>query len=247
MRRAFVVLAALSLLLTAAIQPVAAGSSFYHSRSSGHFLQFSWIQLDTISGTDTRVPPGAQPRGNTHIGNAFAFSTSTGLAMVHGQIADLDCPVDFIPPFGGGHGGFQAFVEDPEPPEPPENPCTHIGFRQIFGDGIPLSIDRKLTSARLGGPGVTIGIYGAGDDPHGGPGELIANVPINTVFTGIGATAKSTFTSTWSDGVSSYSSRYSSTDRQAEMSGILGPMGYAPGLSGGFMSSYREMSRGRTR
>ena len=241
MRRTLVVLATLSLLIAALATPVAAGSSFFHSRSSGYTVDFSWIQLDRDSAGNRLPPMPSRPFGNTHIGFAFAFSTSSDGAFVHGQIADLDCPVDYVPPFGGGHGGFPAVGPEPEP----ENPCTHLGVRQIIGENIPLTIDRKLEFARLGGPGITVGIFGGGD-PHGGGGELLANVPINTTFTGIGSLVKSTFTETWSDGTSSYSSRYSQLSRQATMGGILGPMGYAEGLSGGSMSSFKEMSRQRT-
>jgi hypothetical protein len=249
MRRTLVVLATVSLLLAALASPVAAGSSFFHGRSSGHFVQFSWVQLDRDANGDRLPPLDSRPFGNTHIGWAFAFTTSTGLAVVQGEIADLDCPTDYTPPFGGGgHGGFGAFVEEEPEPEPePENPCVHIGIRQIFGENIPLTIDRKLEFGRLGGPGVVVGIYGSGDDPHGGPGELIVNVPINTTFTGIGPVSKSTSTTSWSDGTNSYTSRYVSQDRQAAMGGILGPMGYAEGLSGGSMSYFKESFRQRTR
>ena len=247
MRRAFVVLATLSLLLAALAQPVAASTSFFHGRSSGYFLQFSWVQLDRDANGERLPAMESRPFGNTHIGFAFVFTTSKGRAVVQGQIADLNCPTDYTPPFGGGHGGFADALDEPEPEPEPENPCTHLGLRQVFGENIPLSINRKLDFARLGGTGVTIGIYGSGDDPHGGPGELLVNVPINTTFRGIGAVTKSSFTSTWSDGTSTYTSRYTSRDRQATMGGILGPMGYAEGLSGGSMSQYRESSRQMTK
>jgi hypothetical protein len=247
MRRALIILASLSLLLAAMAQPVAAGGSFFHGRSSGYFLEFSWVQLDRDANGDRLPALGTRPFGNTHIGFAYAFSTSSGRAVVQGQIADLNCPTDFIPPFGGGHGGFSGAFDEPEPEPEPESPCTHIGVRQVFGDDIPLTIDRKLGFARLGGAGVLIGIYGSGDDPHGGPGELLVNVPINTTFTGVGTVSKSTGTSTGSDGTNSYTSRYTSLNRQATMGGVLGPMGYAEGLSGGAMSYFKESFRQRTR
>lgn len=183
----------------------------------------------------------SRPFGNVHIGFVAAQEFSTGSAFVFGEIADLNCPVDFVPPSGGGHG---VALEE-EPPVEPENPCEHIGFRQIQGE-VPFTANSKLTTASLGGEGVTIGIFGGGD-PHGGGGVLLANVPINVTFTGAGDLARSTFTDRFTDGTSSFSARFSSLTRQGELTGVLGPMGFDPELSGGSLSYNRETQRSRTR
>lgn len=237
MRRLVVLLAAALLILGTAAPAAARSMSFY--RSTYYSVQFDWVQLDRVGGV--RVPPGTREFGNVHIGFAFAQEFSSGQAWVFGQIADLDCPVDFIPSTGGGHG----IALEEEPPVDPENPCTHIGFRSIDGT-VPLTIDSKLTRAVLGGPGVTVGIYGGGD-PHGGGGGLLANAPINVTFTGVGPLSKSTFTDRFTDGTFTYTFRYSSNNRSAELTGVLGPMGFDPDLSGGFMSYNREVSRSRSR
>ena len=239
MRRS-VVIVVMALLLAALASPVSASSLFFH-RADYHQFSFDWIQLDRDS-AGNRLEPGLpnRPFGNTHIGFVFTFETAPGMMEVFGQIADLDCPVDYVPPPGGGHPIGVA-----EEPEPPENPCTHIGVRGVQGS-VPFTVDRKLTTATLGGPGVTVGIYGGGD-PHGGGGDLLANVPINVRFVGSGELVKSTFTERWTDGTSTYSSRYSSSGRATELTGVLGPMGFDPDLSGGFISYNKEMFRSRTR
>ncbi len=239
MRRLVVFLAAALLILGTAAPAAARSMSFY--RSTYYAVQFDWIQLDRDAAGNRLPPMDSRPFGNVHIGFAFAQEFSSGQAWVFGQIADLNCPVDFVPSPGGGHGiGLEE-----EAPVDPENPCTHIGFRAIDGL-VPLSIDKKLTRAVLGGPGVTVGIYGGGD-PHGGPGDFLANVPINVTFAGVGPLAKQTFSQTFTDGTTTYTSRYSSSNRTAVLSGVLGPMGFDPDLSGGSMSYNSEVSRSRSR
>ncbi len=239
MRRLVVLLAAALLILGTAAPVAAKSMSLY--RSTYYAVQFDWVQLDRDAAGNRLPPMDSRPLGNVHIGFAYAQEFSRGQAFVFGQIADLDCPVDFVPSPGGGHGiGLEE-----EPPVDPENPCTHIGFRSIDGQ-VPLSIDNKLTRAVLGGPGVTVGIYGGGD-PHGGGGGLLANVPINVTFAGFGPLRKSTFTMSETDGTFTYTSRYSSNQRAAELTGVLGPMGFDPDLSGGSMSYNREVSRSRSR
>jgi hypothetical protein len=236
MRRLVVIIATALLLLGMALPVSATDMSFY--RADYKSLQFDWIQLDRDANGDRLPPMESRPFGNVHIGFVFAQELSTGSAFVFGQIADLNCPVDFIPPPTGGHGVAPA--------EEPENPCEHIGIRQIQGEGIPFTADSKLTTARLGGVGVTVGIFGGGD-PHGGGGVLLANVPINVTFTGAGALAKSTFTDRFTDGTTSFSARFTSLTRQGELTGVLGPMGFDPDLSGGSLSHNKESQRSRTR
>ncbi len=239
MRRTFVLLATLFLLTAALAQPVSASSIDFH-RASYHQFQFDWIQLDRMRNGDQWEPQNPnRPFGNVHVGFVFTFEVTAGVMEVFGQIADLDCPVGVLPP-SGGHG-----VADVEPEPEPENPCTHLGVRQIQGS-VPFTVGSKLTTATLGGPGITVGIFGGGD-PHGGGGDLLANVPINVQFAGEGSLARGTFSSRWTDGTYTYSSRYRSISRPAELTGVLGPMGFDPELSGGFMSYNKESYRSRSR
>jgi hypothetical protein len=43
-----------------------------------------------------------------------------------------------------------------------------------------------------------------------------------------------------------YTDRYRSNYRSAELGGRIGPMTFAPGLSGGTLSSFSSFSKGRT-
>lgn len=72
-------------------------------------------------------------------------------------------------------------------------------------------------------------------------------MPINVQFAGEGSLAKGSFSQRWTDGTSTYSSRYSSISRAAELTGVLGPMGFDPDLSGGFMSYNKESYRSRSK
>lgn len=239
MRRILATVFAL-VLVAGVASPVSAGSISFH-KADYHQFSFDWIQLDRNVDTGERIPPGVNQFGNTHIGFVYTFEITSGVMDAFGQIADLDCPVDFVPP-AGGHG-FGALEEEPEPE--PENPCTHIGFRTLQGS-LPFTVDRKLTAATLGGPGQFLAVFGGGD-PHGGGGEQIGQAPVNMAFIGSGPLTKSTFTDRYTDGTNTYSSRYSSTGRSTEMTGALGPMGFDPDLSGGFISFNKEMFRSRSR
>lgn len=234
MRRTVTVVALAALLGIASVQSVAAREMSFQ-RSNGFGLQTQWVQLDRAANGDRLPPMASRPFGNVHIGFLFAQQASSGTAYAFGQIADLNCPADYNGPFGGGHGEPQ-----------PDDPCTHIGVRQIQGENLPMTVDRKLTSARLGSPSSTVGIFGGGD-PHGGGGTLLANVPINVVWTGAGNLATSKSRSTYSDGTWTYTESWTSTSRAATMSGVLGPMGFDPALSGGTIEKYSQYSRTRSR
>lgn len=234
--RRIVLTVALGALLIAVAAPTVAARDMFFSRSNGFAVQTQWIQLDRDAGGNRLPPMESRPFGNVHIGFLFAQQSSRGQAFAFGEIADLNCPVDYVPPFGGGHGGF----------EEPENPCTHIGLRSAQGENLPFQVDRKLTSARLGGPGVTIGIFGGGD-PHGGGGEFIANVPLNVVWTGVGVVATSKGRQTYNDGTSTWTEAWNVRSRNATMGGVLGPMGFDPALSSGSIEEYSNVSRSRSR
>ena len=171
------------------------------------------------------------------------------------QIQDFDCPVGTLPPTGGGHGEgvfAEAVVGDPviapekleelaedaaiiaaveEPP--PAGDCVHIGLRTGQEDGLTLTIDRKLATATAKG---NLLMYSGGDPHSGEPGTVVGRPPVDVVWTGIGDIGRSENTGTYKRGTQRWKYESTSKDRQATMGGILGPMGFAPELSGGFLN-----------
>ncbi len=243
MRRALLILASLSLLLAAMATPVAA-RDMSMSRGSGMSVSFSWLQIDRDPATGVRYEPGNtnRPFGNVHIGFLFVdqLSRSTGLAQ--GFIADLDCPTDYEPPFGGHGAPFVTAFEEP-PPEP-ENPCTHLGQREARGE-VPLTIARKLTSAHIGGAGIFLPIYGGGHEA--GP-EPIGQAPINITVIGGSALQTSTFQETYEDEYGFFTYSQTSTFRTGTVTedSILGPMRFPAGYSFADISQYKYSSRSRS-
>lgn len=199
--------------------PALAGS-MYMSKDSGRAAQTWWTQVDGVE-------PGTQPLGNVHIGFLYVFEVSKGRGDVFAFIDDWDCEPGKLPG-GGGH-----FEEEP-------TGCEYLGSRWAEGYGLQFNIDRKLDSAHLFGQ---LTVYGGGH----GEGGVIGRPMADITWTGVGDAFKSTSTWRYTDGTSTYTDRYWSTSRNAVMSGTLGPMGFDPDLSGGFISSYRSMSKGRTR
>lgn len=208
---------ALSVLATAAA-PALAGSK-YMSKTTGVGAQTWWTQVD---GTD----PGSA-FGNVHVGWLYAYETSNGLGDAFVYIDDWDCPPGQLPT-DGGHG-------DPEP-----TGCTWIGSRQGEGYGLSFQVDRKLENAHLSGQ---LTLFGGG---HGG-GGVVGRPTADITWTGTGALRKSSSTWRYNDGTTTYSERYSSSDRSAVMSGSLGSMGFDPDLSGGSISSFRSTTKSQTR
>lgn len=200
--------------------PALAGS-MYLFKESGRAAQTSWTQID---GTD----PGTSPVGNVHVGSLYVFETSNGHGDAFAYIDDWDCEPGELPD-GGGHG----FEEEP-------SGCTYLGFRYGEGFGLSFTMDRKLEKAHLSGQ---ITVYGGGH----GEGGVVGTPTANITWTGVGPVIKQSSTWRYNDGSSSYTDRYRSSDRNALMSGTLGPMGFDPDLSGGFMSIFQSMSKGRTR
>lgn len=167
--------------------------------------------------------PGVE--GNAHLGGLYAEDLGGGNANVFGWVDDFQCEAG-EDPFGGGHGDGGA--------------CDYVGSRFIEGGDVTLTLDKKLSSATLTGSLVVNG--GHGEGPIGTP-------PVNLSWTGIGGIAKETTTSTFKDENGSYSFRYSSTGRQAELSGSIGPMivdDVEGEYSSGRISSYRSLDRSRT-
>lgn len=208
-------------LLTATAVPAAAGST-YSYRANGRAVSASWMQID--------AGPDATP-GNAHLGYLGAEESTRGTAYVWGYIQDFDCPDGVLPTHGhGGHG------EDEEPA--PEPTCEHVGVRWIDGANLTFSMDKKLNTAKLVG-NVTVS-DGHGSGPTGTPG-------VNMTWTGTGDTFTSSYTTRWREGGSSGSDSYRSTSRNAVVSGSLGPMGFDPDRSSGFLDDYQMAYRSRTR
>ncbi|MDQ3690402.1 MAG: hypothetical protein M3406_10275 [Chloroflexota bacterium] len=244
MRRALLVLASLSLLLAAMASPVA-GRERSMSRGSGQNVNFNWLQIDRDPATGLRYEPGDpnRPFGNVHIGFMYIEQRTRSTGFAQGFIADLDCPTDYEPPFGGGHGapGVTAFEE---PPPEPENPCTHLGQRDARGE-VPLTIGRKLISAHIGGAGVFLPIYGGGHEAGPAP---IGQAPIN--ITVIGGSALQTYTSedTYEDEYGFWTYSQTTTFRTGTVTedSILGPMRFPAGYSSAQISEYKYFSRSRS-
>lgn len=219
-RIATVLLIAISILALTASPVMAKSMSMY--KQSGRAVQTFWIQVD---GT----PTGSQ-FGNVHVGDLYAFQVSTGKADAFGFIDDFDCEPGKLPN-GGGHG-----IDEGEEP----SGCVFVGSRYAEAYGLSLTLDRKMTTANLKGQ---MKVYGGGH----GDGGLVGRPNANITWTGTGPLFKQRSTWSWTDGRTTYTDRYRSTDRSAVMSGTLGPMGFDPALSGGFMSDFSMMSKSRTR
>lgn len=172
--------------------------------------------------------PGELPGvgGNLHEGYLQAVETTSGKAWVWGYVVDWQCDEGEVP--GGGHGEF-------------EGGCDLIGFRDIYSEAeLDFSLDRKLSSATLTGRVTVVG-------GHGGGPEFFAQPMVNMTWTGVGALQKNASQWRWTDGTNRYQGRYTSTDRSATVSGNIGPMGFDPAASGGWMSAYKMMDRSMSR
>jgi hypothetical protein len=220
-RRAVVLVVVLvaSIVLTATTAGPADAKSFAQFRDTGRAASASWEQWD---GTET-----GGPFGNVHIGYLTAEETTSGRASVWGWIDDFDCEEGEKP--WGGHG------EDEE-----EGVCAYLGDRWIEADGLAFSMDRKMTTATLVGELI---VYGGG---HGDGGEL-GRPPANIVWTGLGGTYTSRYTARYRDGDTTFTETWRSTERSATVDGNIGPMGFDPDLSSGYLSSYRTSFKSRTK
>ena len=186
-----------------AASPAVAADMFF-SKRSGQYATVSWLEVGEL-------PAAANAPGNAHIGDLWVEDLGNGRANVFGVVFDLQCPDGVTPSLpGGGHG------EEP-PPEPGPDQCTEEGVRFIEGGSFTFVIDRKLGSATLKG---TLAV-GSG---HGGPTTGAPAVDITWV--GRGATTTSRNTSTFTDGFTTSTFRYTSTDRAATIAtgSRIGPM-----------------------
>jgi hypothetical protein len=218
-RATFMALALITALLSMAMTPTAAEArTSWTYRTSGYSADTSWTQID---GT-----PLGSAFGNVHIGWLEAREISKGRADVYGYILDFDCEEGKLP----GHGGHGVF-EDEEPPV--EDGCVHVGERYIEGGtNLLLTVDKKLTKARLTG---TLTLYGGG---HGDEG-VVGRPPVDIIWTGVGGTYTSRFSETYKGEDGTYTYRGTSTGRQATMGGTMGPMGFDPDFSDGWFGHHR--------
>ena len=208
--------------LLVALAPAADARSRSTYSTSGRAANTNWTQVD---GT----PVGSSPVGNVHVGWLSAEETSKGKAVVWGFIMDFDCKPGELP----GHFGEFAF-EEGEPEPEPEPGCVHIGARDISGWNIPFTMDKKLGTATLKG---RLEVVGHG--PNGGP--VVGRPMADITWSGIGDTSRERYTSRWSEGGMTHSDTFRATARQATMGGTLGPMGFDPDLSGGWLVQYLSL------
>ena len=198
----------------------AQASSTFFSKSSGRMATVDWLEVGTLPNID----------GNIHFGFMYIEDLGQGRSNIFGIVEDLQCPAGFIPdgPFGGGHG------EEPE-----ESPCDPVGTRFIDGGDTTFVMDRKFATARLTG---TLAV-----SDHGTP---LGNPVVDMTLTGFGATSSGSDRGSFSDENGSFSYRYAYTQRQATVSGRIGPMvfdnvpfEYSSATMGTFKSASRERIR----
>ncbi|GGI06107.1 hypothetical protein [Egicoccus halophilus] len=194
-------------------------------RSSGNFASAQWIQVDD-------VPVGQNPTvGNVHRGWLDVEPSGKDRADVWGWIEDFDCEPGELP----GHGGHGFEEEEP-------SGCVHVGERWIDGYDVSFTMDKKLSSARLSAPAGVITVAGGHGD-----GDFFAQPPVDMVWNGVGDVRRSSWRETEKVGRTTYTYSYSSTSREATMSGRFGPMGFDPALSGGQFGSRTVSSKSSTK
>ncbi len=220
LRVAVVAMATVPILLTPTV-PASAGSSFF-SRTTGIAATTQWIQFFDFP--DDRY-------GNWHVGQLYAYETSPGRADVFAFIDDFQCDSGTSPQ-PDGHGG--------------ETPgCTYAGSRQLDGQSIGFTVERRNARATLEG---LLTARTAGDPHTGEGGTTIGQVPANFTWTAVESAVRSMSTYRYrdSDGVY-YSDTFRSTVRRAAMRGQLGPMLFENAASSsGSIEAFTTSSRSRT-
>lgn len=217
LRLAAVACAAVSTLITTSA-PAQAGPDSFLSRTTGFVGITSWVQYFDFPG---------DLYGNVHVGFLQAFETAPGAADVFAYIDDYDCPEGVYPdPFGG------------------PGACTYAGARQLQGTGIAFTVGQKASTATLKGS-LTASTPG---DPHTGEGgTTIGLAPADFTWTADGDVARSRSTYRYDDGNgTTISETYSTTSRQASMSGQLGPMLFQEAYQAqGSLETFKSTSRRR--
>lgn len=201
--------------LVAVAAPAEAGTR-WQMRASGSFATVDWVEMGEL--------PGGVP-GNVHLGNLSVEGDK--LISAFGFVTDWTCEEGEMPT-GGGHGE--------EPPE--DSGCVLEAERFVFGEGLTLTMDRRLAKARLTG---TVQV-----DNHGGEGPS-GTPTVDITWTGTGATSTSTYTDSYTDtnGVK-YSTKRTETARGATISGRIGAMGFdddTDDVATGYFGTFRTSDR----
>lgn len=216
-------LAPLAVALTTALPLLIAGpadaSSMYFSRDSGRSASVDWLEVGTLP---------APVLGNAHLGSLYVEDLGKGRFNIFGWVEDYECVDGALP--GGGHGEEKDKESD----------CEFVDYREIkAGDNTTFTMDRKFNTASLSG---TLNVIGGHD------GQVLGTPPVEMTWTGIGNLTKSTEEYTYDDGVSSYSSKYSFSGREADVEGRIGPMIFddePAEYSFAEMGSFKNVERGR--
>jgi hypothetical protein len=218
------ILATVATVLTTALPLLVVGpadaSSMYFSRESGRSASVDWLEVGTLP---------SPVLGNAHLGTLYVEDLGKGKFNVFGWVEDYECIDGELP--GGGHG-----FEKEE-----ESGCEFVDYREIEAGETTFVMDRKFNSATLQG---TLTVIGGHD------GEVLGNPPVDMTWTGVGSSYKSSEEYTYSDGTSTYSSKYSFTGRDSVVAGRIGPMIFddEPGeYSFSQMGAFKNVSRERTR
>ncbi|MBM7808867.1 hypothetical protein JOD57_004704 [Geodermatophilus bullaregiensis] len=211
--------------VVAAPSPALAGDLFF-SKSSGTQVSTTWLEVGEL-------PPAADAPGNAHFGELWAEDLGNGRARVFGTVHDVQCEVGTAPylPGGGGHGE----------PAPEDGPCRFLGVRLLDGGQVTLTIDEKLTTARLTGT-LAVG---------SGHGESTGTPAVDITWTGVGATYTDRESGTTVDEYGTWTYRYDVTGRDAVVTrgSAIGPMVFddEPGESSeSTIGRYRSSDRQRS-
>jgi hypothetical protein len=209
----WVAAAAVSLAVSVLATGTATAGETWTYRASGSDASVEWIEFGDLPG----IP------GNVHVGWLWVDASSSRSTYAYGYVEDWTCP-EGERPDGGGHDE-----------EEPGN-CEFEAFREIEGEQINFTMDRKLSSARLTG---TLRV----ENHETGAG---ASPPVDITWTAVGSTHKTTETyRDVSDGQRvQYRNTYTST--VAVVDGFIGAMGFTDDQddeSSGYLSTYRVHER----
>ena len=215
---------AVSLPLVVAFAAPAEAGSRWSWRSTDLTANASWMEMGPLQGVG----------GNVHVG--FLEVSKSGWAW--GEVLDWTCPEGELPPsHGGGHGEKNVAEDDWE--EPKTN-CVVESYREIYGEGLAVRINRKLTTATVTG---TLQVSDHETGTGGAPG-------VNMTFTGFGTVAQDSWTEKGSDGGSTWVYKYESRTRQATVDGSIGAMGFtddADDVSSASLQQTKSYERGTSR
>lgn len=222
--RPLAVASAASLLLLSTTGPALAADRWTY-RSTNTYASTQWVELGGL-------PGGVL--GNVHVGYLEAYGTTN--TDVWGSVSDWTCPEGELPPDGGGHG----FDEE----EPPPTNCELHSERFIFAESgaVTLTVDRKLTTARL------TGVLDVQDHATGAGGRP----PVDITWTGTGDLATYSSTGKYTEGGTTTYYKETGSTRQAVIAdgSFIGAMGFtddADDTSTGQLTQGKYYERGSSR